>query len=264
MSLRHRKEQTTKSKCPIGALLIAVSSLLLFASACETLDDPDTTDIVSAIPWADDEEHAYRLFEDSDLIGETVLTVERDGDTFVLTQRSSDDKGNVDMSTVVVDADTLKPIRGTRDILDEEHREVAQATYEDVDTSDCDSGRIVRIEEQIFDPPDESTPSVPRRAPLCLPEHSYDNDTSLFIWRTIPFEEGYLANYETILAGTRRTQNVRIEVVDRVTDTPAGEFDAWLVHIGAEGKTQRAWFSTDPDHRLLAYQNDDFTFEIVE
>ena len=245
------------------AALLFVACCLLFAAACSALDKPETADIVSGIPWTAPEEHTYTLKDDGKVVGETSLSVEQDGDTYLLTQRSSDGKGNVDEASVVVDAKTLKPVRGTRSITDEDQRNAAVSTYEASD--DCDSGIVVRIEEQVFRPSDETTPDVPRRAPLCLPDdHAYDNDTSLFLWRTIRFEEGYLENYTTVLTGTRRTQTVRIEVIRRTTDTPVGEQDSWLVQISADGKNQRAWFSADPDHRLLAYQNDSFTFELKE
>ncbi len=245
------------------ATLLSVACCLVSAAACSTLEKPKTVDIVSAIPWTAPETLTYTLRDDDKVVGETTLSVERQGETFVLTQHSSDDKGNVDEASVVVDAATLKPISATRSITDEDQRNVAAATYEASD--DCDSGLVVRIEEQEFDPPDETTPSVPRRAPLCLPDdHAYDNDTSLFLWRTIRFEEGFLENYTTVLTGTRRTQTVRIEVIHRTTDTPIGDRDAWLVQISADGKNQRAWFSADAAHELLAYQNDSFTFELRE
>jgi hypothetical protein len=234
------------------------------AAACSTLEAPETRDIVSTIPWGDSETYTYELYEDADLIGTTTLTVERDGDTFVLTQRSSDEDGNVDMAEVVVDDETLKPITGARTIIDEDRKEVAASSYESVSTDECGSGIVVRIEEQVFDPPDEATPDIPRRNPLCVPEHAYDNDTSLFIWRTVAFEKNYLANYKTVLTGTRRTQTVRIEVIARTSDTPVGEIDAWLVQISADGKNQRAWFAASDDHRMLAYQNEGFTFQLVE
>lgn len=257
-----------------GALLLAVCCLF-FAAACSTLEDPETRDIVEGVPFVAGEELTYTLFEGDDEIGTTVLSVaEGDGGELVLTQRSSDGDGNVDEASVTVEAETLKPIRGTRNITDEVQRNVAESCYqiagenrcdeEDLNADDCDAGIVVRIEEQIFEPPDESTPSVPRRAPLCVPEHAYDNDTSLFIWRAIAFEEGYSANYKTVLTGTRRIQTVRIEVIGTVSETPVGEGEAWLVDISADGKRQRAWFSTDDEHRMLAYQNEAFTFELVE
>lgn len=256
------------------ALAAPAAGFLLSAClvACQTLDEPETQDIVSTIPWGNREEHTYRLRSGDDEIGISTLTVERKGEAFMLTQRSQDDEGNFDMATVEVDAETLKPFVGTREIVDAERREVAASCYEtvggrqcdNVDAAECDSQQIVGIEEQVFDPPDEPTPDVPRRAPLCVPEHSYDNDTSLFIWRTIAFAERFEINYTAVLTGVRDTQTVRITVLDRVNETPIGDRDAWYVQITGDGKNQYAWFAADEERVLLAYQNDDLTFELVE
>jgi hypothetical protein len=260
-------------RVPRVILALLAASALAFTLACDNLEEPETQDIVSTIPWGDNETLTYRLYEDDELIGSTTLTVERDGETYILTQRSTDPDGNIDEASVVVDDETLKPFTGTRNIVDSERREVAASCYEyvgghecgdDVDATQCDDEAVVRIEERVYKPPDESTPDVPRRAPLCIPPHAYDNDTSLFIWRTIPFAEDYLANYKTVLTGTRRTQTVRIEVISRTTDTPLGERDAWLVQISADGKNQRAWFDAESPHEILAYQNEGFTFELEE
>lgn len=251
----------------------AVCCLLsILPAACQTLDEPETQDIVSTIPWGGSEEHRYRLFSGSDPIGESTLSVERNGEAFTLTQRSEDDEGNLDTSSVEVDAETLKPFAGTREIVDSERREVAASCYEtvgghqcdDVDAAECDSQQVVGIEERVFDPPEEPSPDIPRRAPLCIPKHSYDNDTSLFIWRTIAFAERFEINYTAVLTGVRDTQTVRITVLDRVGETPIGDRDAWYVQITGDGKNQYAWFSADDERVLLAYQNDDFTFELVE
>jgi hypothetical protein len=118
----------------------------------------------------------------------------------------------------------------------------------------------VRIEQLNFEPPSESTPESTRRSPLCVPEHAYDNESSLFIWRTIRFEKGYRVSYKTVIAGRRDTQTVTLEVLDRVTKTPIGDMDAWLLNIFADGKNQRAWISTDDAHVILAYENESFMF----
>jgi hypothetical protein len=267
------ERQLARTKITGAAALLAALSPLLFVGACSQLEAPETRDIVEDIPFAPGDELTYTLKDGDDIIGTTVLSVgEGEDGTLVLTQRSSDDQGNVDEASVDVEPDSLKPIRGTRSIVDDIQRNVAESCYqiegedrcddEDLDASECDAGIVVGIEEQVFEPPDESTPSIPRRAPLCVPEHAYDNDTSLFIWRTIAFEEGYLANYKAVLTGTRRIETVRIEVVGRTTNTPVGERDAWIVSLAADGKQQRAWFSADDEHVMLAYQNEGFTFEL--
>jgi hypothetical protein len=262
----------------LTALSVLVSAACwLLAAGCQTLEEPETADIVSVIPWGASEERTYRLYSGDDEIGKTTLTVERveaDGsdDFFRMTQRSEDDEGNLDTATVDVETDSLKPLAGIREIVDADRREVAASCYEyvgghscdEIDAAECDDGIIVGIEERVYEPPDEEEPDIPRRAPMCVPEHSYDNDTSLFIWRTIAFEERFEINYTAVLTGVRDTQTVRISVLDRVDTTPIGERDAWYVQITGDGKNQYAWFSADDERVLLAYQNDDFTFELME
>jgi hypothetical protein len=243
---------------------------LLLLSGCARVDKPDTSAVVSRIPWESPATWTYDLEDNGTFAGTTTLSVEEaDGET-LLVQRSEDDEGNSDEARVSVAPDTLLPRRSTRTIIDADEKRVAEACYEtpggddcaDVDAAACDDDRAVRIEQLVFDPPDEPTPDRPRAAPLCLPEHAYDNDSSLFLWRTLRFEEDYTVSYTTVIAGRREKQVVTLEVLRRVTDTPVGEADAWLVSIAADGQNQRAWIAAADSHELLAYQNDTFMFRL--
>src|SRR3989304_3489135 len=40
--------------------------------------------------------------------------------------------------------------------------------------------------------------------PLRLEEHYYENESSLFLWRTIDFEDGYKASYHSVLSNFRQ------------------------------------------------------------
>jgi len=144
----------------------------------------------------------------------------------------------------------------TRTVINEDERAVVEATYE---------AEIVRIRQTNFDPPDETTPDNTRENPLRLPEHGYDNHSSLFLWRTIAFEEDRTVTYTTIISNRRETQEVTLTVVGRERiETPAGQFEAWHVKIeGEEGGAQDAWYTTSPDHRLLVYDNNDSVFLLV-
>jgi hypothetical protein len=98
-----------------------------------------------------------------------------------------------------------------------------------------------------------------------VPDHSYDNNSALFLWRTINFEKGYTVLYRTVLADRRDTQTLTLRVGDQgKLTTSAGEVDAWMVDIEAGTGTQRAWFATSPDHRILRYDNGGLVFEIEE
>ena len=161
-------------------------------------------------------------------------------------------------------ATTLKPLHNIHTISDKDQRRVADASYEDVD-KDCSSKRIVRIKQSTFKPPDSATPENSRGNPLCVPEHAYDNDSSLFIWRTLKFEKGYNVMYSAVFSNRRDTQTVTLTVgAKEIVKTPAGDIEAWIVDLNADQLTQRAWFATTPDHKLVAYQNESFFFRLME
>jgi hypothetical protein len=247
------------------ALMIAGCALAAAVAGCaSTTNAPAHTDIVTQIPWTAPETHTYELRENNKPKATTVLSIEKKDDTFILTQTTKDDSGNADESISTVDATTLKPISNTHAISDKDQRRVADATYEDVD-KDCSSKRIVRIKQNTFKPPDSSTPDSSRSNPLCVPEHSYDNDSSLFIWRTLKFEKGYSVVYNAVFSNRRDTQSVTLTVGGKeIVKTPAGDIEAWIVNLNADQLTQKAWFATTPDHKLVAYQNESFFFRLKE
>lgn len=252
------RERPTRSGAVAGRLLFGLCALLAAAgAACAQDDGAETVDIVADIPWSAPEAYRYVIVNsDEEAQGAGVFSVTQDGEGhFVMVQDFSDDDGNSDRSTVIVEAGTLRPLAGERVIVDatEDRRVTAVRTYGAEDDGDA----VVRIAEQTYDPPDEDDPSL-RCSPLKIDgEHYYDNDISLFLWRTITFEEGWSGTYTNVLANRRaqRALTVRVRRQEQIT-MPAGTFDAWLVGIEGEGKeTQSAWFATTPDHKLLVYNN---------
>jgi hypothetical protein len=257
------KQQTTNSKR--GVLAVAVCCLL-FAVSCAERDKANTADIVSGIPWDAPEAYRYTIVNsDEEVQGEGVFAIREDSDgNYVLIQQFSDDDGNSDTSVLVVDATTLRPIAGEHSIVDadEDRRSVAVSRYE----TDGDGDPIVRIAGLTYDPADEDDPALRCSPDEIDTDHFYDNDSSLFLWRTITFEEGWNALYTNVLANQRDQWTLELGVgrQEQVT-TPEGEFDAWRLNIAGQGReTQRAWYSTEPDHKLLVYNNNQdqvFLFE---
>ena len=124
---------------------------------------------------------------------------------------------------------------------------------------------IVRIKQTTYNPPTATDPSSERSNPLCVPEHAYDNDSSLFIWRTIKFEKDYHVRYQTVLTNRRDIQTVELTVADKTEiDVPAGHFEVWLVIVQADQRSQSAWFTTSADHTLVKYDNDTLEFLMTE
>jgi len=241
--------------------------MALLSTACAAhLVNPNAEDVVTTVPWRAPESHTYRLESDGNKKGDAVLSVDTEGDHLVLKQLFSDDKGNTDESTANVDPSTLKPLSSRREIVDKDNntRVVAEAEYQ-TPAKDCSKDIVVQIKQTNFKPPDADNPDSERSSPLCVPEHAYDNDASLFLWRTIRFEKGYNVTYNTIIADRRLQQGVTLMVKDRTTiDTDAGKMDAWLVDIKADANTQQAWFATTDDHRLLRYNNGSLVFVLTE
>jgi hypothetical protein len=211
---------------------------------------------VENVPFEAPEAYRYAFLDRDEELGAVILSVEDADGSLLLTTRTFDDEGNEDRAEVVVDPATLKPRTSLRNIVDPDTRVVADSRYVREDGDD-----IVYIEQRTYRPATAEEPDSQRSNPLRLREHFYDNDSSLFIWRTIPFVEGHEVTYTTVIANRRNMQDVTLRVVgqERV-QTRAGEFDAWYVEIEAGGKTQHAWFATTDDHRLLVYNNEGRVF----
>ena len=246
----------------VRAGALSLVSAALVAWSCATSGGARTTDIVHEIPWDGDETARYVLQDnDADAIGEATLSIEREGDAYVLRREFSDDDGNRDASEVTVNDDDLKPRDGFRDITDEDSRRVAEFEY----VTDEDGDLVVEITQNVYDPPDAEEASSTRSNPMRVPEHAYDTHSSLFVWRTIRFEKGYKATYVEVFSNRRDTEKISIEVIrEERVQTPAGEFDAWLVYISNGSTTQQAWFGTDDEHQLLVYQFSDQVLLLAE
>jgi hypothetical protein len=170
------------------------------------------------------------------VLGAATLSVARQGATTTLTQSFWDtSRENTDTTTVIVDSQTLKPVSATRVITTADERDELDVTY-------TEDGVLIR--------------QGGRQSGMSVPEHSYDNDTSLFLWRTIPFEEGYVGRYVTIITNRRNRQTVEVSVkgLERVA-VPSGNFDAWRVEIRTENARQVAWYADTAARTLIRYDN---------
>ena len=151
-----------------------------------------------------------------------------------------------DSIDVVVDSQTLKPVSSVRTIENEnpDDEDLIEVTY-------TEAGASVKVGD--------------RQTGLSVPEHAYDNDTSLFLWRTLPFADGYEASYVTVITNRRNRQDVVLNVKGKETVTvPAGTFECWRLEISTENARQIAWYADTPSRPLVKYDNDrDLIFELV-
>ena len=222
-----------------ASILLALALLASFAAWGCAEEKVETQDIVSAIPWASREEAHYRLEDrEGNEDGVGVVAVEQRGETYRLTLRFRDD-GNSDESEVTVDAESLKPLSVRRVIVGEDRTDAVEGNY---------------VEEGVLI--DAQSDGDETKSSLRVPEHSYDNESSLFLWRTLPFEEGFEATYNTIKVNQRERSTVTVTVVGRETvDVPAGTFETWRVEVRSGNINQVAWYATDARHHLVKYDN---------
>ncbi len=143
---------------------------------------------------------------------------------------------NSDETTVIVDSGSLKPMSSNRVILGSGSDQTIEATY-------TEDGVIIKQGD--------------KQSGLSVPEHSYDNDSSLFLWRTIDFTDGYEARYVTIITNRRSRQTVHLNVMGKEQVTvPAGQFNAWRLEVRTSNAKQVAWLADTPARTLLKYDND--------
>jgi hypothetical protein len=236
------------------ALLLAPLLLgALFAAACVDRSEVETQDIVTAIPWADGERLEYVLLDRDDLekrVGTGVLAIERKNSRFEL-QATFEGQGVTDESLILVDDETLKPVSVRRERRNDENV-VVQATYDPVEM----------VIETIITEDGEDPRPIPRRLDE---EHYYDNESSVFLWRTIAFAEGYEARYFAVLANQGGTQQlVRLEVKEKEQITvPAGTFDCWRLEMRSSNVRQVAWYADTPQHPLVQYDNSRQVFQLA-
>lgn len=230
---------------PMSRLLaLALPVAVAFAIACAPPEEApavQTSDVVAGIFWPDRETARYRMVDDNgNDVGDATLSIEREGEAFVF-HSSFDSSRTTDDSEVRVDAKTLKPLRVSRTIVSED--EVTEFTA------------VYRPDEDIVELT-ERTNGNQRTNPLRLPDHYYDNETSLFLWRAIELRDGYEGAYNAVLSTQRRTVPVTLRVTGpEQVETPAGSFDAWRVEAKGGGATVFAWYADSPTRPLVRYEN---------
>jgi hypothetical protein len=193
--------------------------------------------VVSAVPWRSSESAVYVLKskDKGEVVGRTTLGIAPSGSNVALSQSFANDTAT-DASTVVADSQTLKPVSATRKIKNPKDDRELVVTY-------SKDGALIKDGD--------------KQSGISVPEHAYDNDASLFIWRTLPFEDGYQGKYVTMITNRRTKQEVTLKVRGKETvRVPAGEFTAWRLEIAADDAKQVAWIADTPARTLVRYDND--------
>ena len=234
-------------------LLLALGFAPVLLAACTLADEEPlpTQDVVASIPWTVGEETSYSILDGDEVKGTGVLRIDQEDGQLRLSQHYQNPDFD-DRSSVLVDAQTLKPIEAERVITGEDGVLRIEVHY---------SGGIVEIERIAIEEGKDEERRVDR---LDVPEHAYDVGASLFLWRTIPMQVDYRAAYRsmaTAVVGKSQENKVTLRVLRQETvEVPAGTFEAWRLEIRAPGVKQTAWFAADSARRLLKYDNGQTTF----
>jgi hypothetical protein len=220
--------------------------LILLAACSSSRSGPPASDVAGPAPWPDAESLDYKLVNDAGKeLARGTLSVAALGATTKLSQKFESET-TADSIDVIVDSKTLKPVSSVRTIDNEnpDDEDLIEVTY-------TEAGASVKVGD--------------RQTGLSVPEHAYDNDTSLFLWRTLPFADGYEASYVTIITNRRNRQDVVLNVRGKESVTvPAGTFECWRLEISTENARQVAWYADTPSRPLVKYDNDrDVIFELT-
>ena len=232
-------------------IIVAVAAVLLLAACAE--DNIKATDIVTQIPWPDEERATYRVLDDEGVeVGELLMTVEPfEDDVYLLKQFFSFPEAEFTNSAeVTVSRNDLQPVRTAYTIDGPEGVAFCTAVYDGSDVT-------------VFNEREDGE----RTDALDVPNVAYDSWSDLFIWRTIDFSQGFDIEYADIVACQAPAPPQRLAVKLAVSgeeriEVPAGSFDTWRVEINA-GRDQKAWFTTDDAHILVRYDNGDQIFELI-
>ena len=210
---------------------------------------PTSVSLLSSTPWELPETSVYRI-EQGDIEGSGSITIEERGNDLVVDQ-SFEGGGFSSGAEAVVDATELTPATVDLVVEGDEGTVRCHAEY--------DGGSVTA---KWVLPDDETT------LELDVESRSYDSWTDLILWRTLPFAENTEARYSVVASCRRprqRPESADVRVTVEGTDTvrvPAGSFEAWVVKVRVQGETQVAWYSTEPAHQLVRYDNGDQVFEL--
>ena len=211
--------------------------------------------LVASVPFVDGEQYRYSLRGDTRGATETVagrgtLTTRRTSEGWELRQQYEEVgppagvKPTSDTSTVLVDATSLQPLRSDRVIERRESTERYGAAYAVGSVTlehDSEKPRALKLGDQAV----------------------FDNEGALWLWRTLPFAEGYQQRYTSVGLTDRSRQTVSLTVTGRQrVEVPGGAFEAWRLQVRNGRATRVAWINVDAPHQIVQWDNGSVVFQL--
>jgi hypothetical protein len=242
--------------------LILGSIAALSLAACEaTTPNAATSDVVDKVAFVDREQLTYELVNvQGDSLGTGVLAVRLEGTRFVLEQHfefegSGDAGPSADKVTLAVDAETLRPFGGLREAawVDRDGRTRSRVYDWEYDV-DNDVARLAY---------NSTVNGNSENGKLPLRQHYYDNESSLWLWRTLPFSEEFEGHYVSVNPLEGKQQTVKVQTPSTETiEVPAGTFEVWRLIVRNGRSLRSAWINIEAPHEVVQWDNGDVIFRL--
>ena len=246
------------------ALVVAAVALTVACAGGGTAGG--TADIVARVPFASGERLVYALHDNTGAVvarGE-LWVIERGDGQLVLTQDYEELAAPAsleptrDLAWVVVEQATLQPLEGFRSII---RRNAAAGTSLETFSWGYRRGAGEEARETLVTAVERD--GELEESELRLRGHAYDNESSLWLWRTLALSDSYEARYVSVNHAERSQQTVILRVTGRQTvDVPAGAFDSWRLQVRNGRATRVAWIEVKPPHRVVQWDNGSLVFRL--
>ena len=249
--------QSHLTRRPLRSAVAALAALVLGVACVGGAQPSETAVIVASVPFDSGESALYALHDNSGaVVARGTLSVTRDGDKLVLAQSYTRTDGDGDPSDEVfltVEDGTLTPLSLIRTVYSAEGEDRYSASYE----APADGEATVLL--------DSTVDGKSTQDELDLRKNYYDNESSLWLWRTIDFAEGYEERYTSVSHLDGNQQTVILRVIDRQTiEVPAGSFDVWRLQVRNGRATRIAWVNVDAPHQIVQWDNGSIVFRLEE
>lgn len=220
--------------------IVFLPFLLLLLVACQGSVTTQVVPIAYQLP--PHERSTYQMVSDTGAnLGQVGLSTDLTGSQLHLQIHIQAANGSVNDTVSVVDPRGLEPEQVNRSVSVSHQRYSVQSIYAGGKlTTTLRHGTIARTHHQTE------------------PETAYDDQESLFLWRTLNFQPGYQVRYIDVVVnpetGGINSPVATAEVArkENVT-TPFGSYEAWRVEFRAGGFVNTAWYEDGPQRRLVRY-----------
>jgi hypothetical protein len=245
----------------LGIPLLAGLLIALVAACDSATPGPATGPVVDNVPFVDGERFVYELIDaDGESIGTGELATTLEDTRWVLEQRyegatETGEPAPTDDITLGVDANTLLPFAGLREIeRPGDDGPVEREVYEWSYTTGEDGDRL-EVTHDAGDGHDTDS--------LDLRDNYYDNEASLWLWRSLDFDEALDQNYVSVnpLEATQQTVNLQTPATETI-EVPAGTFEVWRVIVRNGRAIRSAWINVEAPHQVVQWDNGDVIFRL--